>query len=138
MTSGVSAWDSAKPWQTMRSPQFPRHLSRGLDAFLACRAAIVSCHAELGSPAACRFHAAPLAGKRRIFRVVPCPPQAERRHKTGTSGEEMLKARILRIGISAAAIAGLMSGLSLAAGGTSLAAVQQRAQPVTSSVASTP
>ena len=50
----------------------------------------------------------------------------------------MLKARILRIGISAAAIAGLMSGLSLAAGGTSLAAVQQRAQPVTSSVASTP
>ncbi len=50
----------------------------------------------------------------------------------------MLKARILRVGISAAAAAGLMGGLSFAAGGTSLAAVQQRAHPVTLKVAARP
>jgi hypothetical protein len=50
----------------------------------------------------------------------------------------MLKARILRIGTSAVAVAGLMGGLSFAAGGTSLAAVQQRAHPVTPKVASRP
>jgi hypothetical protein len=43
----------------------------------------------------------------------------------------MLNARIRRIGISAVAVAGLMGGLSLTAGGTSLAAVRQPAHPVT-------
>jgi hypothetical protein len=50
----------------------------------------------------------------------------------------MLKGRIFRIGTSAVAVAGLVGGLSLAAGGTSLAAVQQRANPVTPNVASIP
>lgn len=50
----------------------------------------------------------------------------------------MLKARILRIGISVVAVAGLAGGLSFAAAGTSLAAAQQRAHPVTLKAASAP
>jgi hypothetical protein len=65
-------------------------------------------------------------------------PRAERLRTTGTSGDEMLKARIVRTGVSAVAIAGLVVGLSLAAGGNSLAAAQQRTQSVTSRVVSAP
>jgi hypothetical protein len=50
----------------------------------------------------------------------------------------MLKARVLRTGFSVVAIAGLAGGLSLAAGGTTLAAAQQRTQSVTSRVLSAP
>jgi hypothetical protein len=77
-------------------------------------------------------------GKRRIFQAKPALPRAERRRTTGTSGDKMLKARILRTGFSVVAIAGLAGGLSLAAGGTTLAAAQQRTQSVTSRVLSAP
>ena len=50
----------------------------------------------------------------------------------------MLKARTLRIGISAVAVAALAGGLGLASGGTSLAAAQQRVHTVTLRAASAP